>query len=107
MDRLEGRYDNLKAPESPREVHNTGKIGKRGGSPRVGDPCISDLGQWSHFLPSVGGDLPGNYPDLHTQEGIFAGKINSWEEMAAWRIALGFGSQFFRSRANWSLLAQH
>ena len=64
MDRLVGRYDNVKAPESLGKGHNIGKRGKRGGSTRVGDQCLSDPGQWSHYLPSVGGDPPGKYFDL-------------------------------------------
>ena len=68
MDRLERRYDNVKVPESP------GKIGQRGGSARVGDQCLSDLGQWSHYLPSVGGDPLGKYLDLQTQKGIWPEK---------------------------------
>ena len=37
MDRLVGRYDNVKAPESLGKGQNTRERGKRGGSTRVGD----------------------------------------------------------------------
>ena len=44
------------------------------GSARVGYQCLSDLGQWSHYLLSVGGDPLGKYPDLQTQKGILSKK---------------------------------
>ena len=37
MDRLVGRYDNVKAPEPQGKGQNTRERGKRGGSARVGD----------------------------------------------------------------------
>ena len=57
--RLEGRYDSVKAPESTREDQNARENDKRRGSARVGDQCLLDLGQWSHFLPSVEEEPPG------------------------------------------------
>ena len=82
MDRLDERYDRVKVLESPRKSQFTRKGGQRGGSARVGDQRLSDLGQWSHYLPSVGGDPPGKYLDLQTQKSIwtkksFYGKTNS------------------------------
>ena len=59
MYRLDERYDKVKEPESPGKGQFTRKEGQRGGSARVGDQCLSDLGQWSHYLPSVGGNPPG------------------------------------------------
>ena len=70
MDRLERRYDNVKPLESSRKNQITRKGGQRGGSARVGDQCLSDLGQWSHYLPKVGGDPPGKYPNLQTQKSV-------------------------------------
>ena len=74
MDRLNERYDKVKVPESPRKSQITRKEGQRGGSARVGDQCLSDLGQWSHYLPSVEGDPHGKYPDLQTHTGILPKK---------------------------------
>ena len=74
MDRLDERYDNIKVPESPRKSQTTRRKGQRGGSARVGDQCLSDLRQWSHYLPSVEGDPPGKYLDLQTQKGILPEK---------------------------------
>ena len=76
MDRLERRYDNVKVPESPWKSQITRKRGQRKGSARVGDQCLSDLGQWSHYLPSVGRDPLGKYPDLQTQN-VFGQKSHS------------------------------
>ena len=76
MDRLVGRYDNVKAPEPPGKGQNTGERGKRGGSARVGDQCLSDLGKWSQFLPSVEGDPPGYKPGLQTQKLVLQEKSN-------------------------------
>ena len=107
MDRLEGRYDNVKAPEPPGKTQNTGKRGQRGGSAKVGDQCLSDLGQWSHFLPNVEEDPPGFRSDLQTQKVVLLEKIKFREKRATWKVALGFENQcFFRSRATESLLAQ-
>ena len=58
MDRLEGRYDNVKAPEPPGKGQIARNRGKREGSARAGDQCLSDQGKWSHFLPNIGGDPP-------------------------------------------------
>ena len=66
------------------------KGGQRGGSVRVGDQCLSDLGQWSHYLPGVGGDPPGRYPDLQTQKGIWPKKSVYEENQQQGRLALGF-----------------
>ena len=74
MDRLEGRYASVKALEPAGEGQNAREKGKRSGSARVGDQCLSDLGQWSHFLPSVEGNPPGKYLDLQTQKGIWPKK---------------------------------
>ena len=60
MDRLDERYDRVKGLESPRKSWVRRKGGQRGGSARVGDQCLSDPGQWSHYLPSVGGNHLGN-----------------------------------------------
>ena len=106
MYRLERRYDNVKVPESPGKSQNTGKRGQRGDIARVGDQCLSDLGQWSHYLSSVGGDPPGNLCDLQIQESSLPEKVRLGEELAAQGVALGLGSQFFRSRANQPFLAQ-
>ena len=76
MDRLVGRYDNVKAPKPPGKGQNTRERGKRGGSDRVGDQCLLDLGQWSHFLPSVEEDPPGFRPDLQTQKVVLPEKSN-------------------------------
>ena len=73
-DRLDERYDNVTVPKSPGISQISGKRGQRGGSARVGDQCLSDLGQWSHYLLSVGGDPPRKYPDLQTQNGILPKK---------------------------------
>ena len=75
MDKLDERYDNVKAPESSRKNQITTKGGQRGGSARVGDQCLSDLGQWSHYMPSVGGDPPRKYPDLQTQKSVWSEKL--------------------------------
>ena len=73
-DRLNERYDNVEVPESLGKSQTTGKRGERGGGIRVGDQCLSDLGQWSHYLPSVGGDPSRKYLDLQTQKGIWPEK---------------------------------
>ena len=44
MDRLDERYDNVKVLESLGKNQITRKRGQRGGSARVGDQCLSDLG---------------------------------------------------------------
>ena len=74
MDRLDERYDKVKVPESPGKGQFTRKEGQGGGSARVGDQCLSDLGKWTHYLPSVEGDPPRKYPDLQTQKGILSEK---------------------------------
>ena len=74
MDRLDDRCDNNIDPESSGKNQITRKGGQRGGSARVGDQCLPDLGQWSHYLPSVGGDPPGRYPNLQIQKGIWPEK---------------------------------
>ena len=66
MDRLVGRYGNVKAPEPLGKGQNIRERGKRGDSAEVGDQCLSDLGKWSHFLPSVEEDPSGIRPDLQT-----------------------------------------
>ena len=89
-DRLEGRYDIVKAPESTGEGQNARKKGKRRGSARVGDQFLLDLGQWRHFLPSVEEDPPGFRPDLETQKVVLPEKIKFREKRATWKVALGF-----------------
>ena len=74
MDRLVGIYDDVKVPEPPEKGQNTRERGKRGGSTRLGDQCLSVLGQRSHYLPNVEGNPPGKYPDLQTQKGIWPEK---------------------------------
>ena len=106
MNRLDERYDRVKVLESPRKSQITRKEGQRGGSAKVGDQCLSYLGQWSHYLSSVGGDPPGNLPDLQTQESSLLEKVRSGEELETQGVALRLGSQFFRSRENQPLLAQ-
>ena len=59
MDRLDETYDNVTVPESLGKSQISGKIGQRGGSVRAGDEFVSDLGKWSHYLPSIGGNPPG------------------------------------------------
>ena len=76
MDGLVGRYDNVKALKPLRKGQNTRERGKRGGSVRVGDHCLSDLGQWSQFLPSVEGDQPRYRPNLQTQKEVLMEKSN-------------------------------
>ena len=76
MDRLVGKYDNVKAPEPPGKGQNTRERGKRGGSARVGDQCLLDLGQWSQFLHSIEGDPPVYRPDLQTQKEVLPKKSN-------------------------------
>ena len=73
MDRLVGRYDNVKAPDPPEKGQNT-RGGKRGGSARVGDHFLLDLRQWSNFLTNVG-DPPRYRPDLQTQKVVLSKKI--------------------------------
>ena len=73
-DRLDERYDNVKVPESPRKSQITEKRGQSGVSTRVGDQFLLDLGQYSHYLPSVEGDPSGKYTDLQTQKGILPEK---------------------------------
>ena len=58
-DRLNERYDNVTVPESPGKSQISEKRDQREGSAGVGDQCLSDLGQWSHYLPNVRGNLPG------------------------------------------------
>ena len=86
---LDERYDRVKVPESPRKNQIARKGGQRGGSARVGDQCLSDLGQWSHYLPSIGDPL-GKYPDLQTQKGIWLEKSVYGENQQQGRLALGF-----------------
>ena len=74
MDRLDERYDNVKVPESRWKSQIRGKRGQRGSKARDGDQCLSDLGQWSQYFPSVEGDPPGKYLDLQTQKGILPKK---------------------------------
>ena len=90
MDRLDERYDNLKAPESLGKNPITRKGGQRGDSARVGDQCLSDLGQWSHYLPRVGGDPPGKYPNLQTHKSVWPEKLVYEENQQQGRLALGF-----------------
>ena len=65
-DRLDERYNNVTVLESLGKSQISGKRGQRGGSARVGDQCLSDLGKWSHYLSIVGGDPLGRYPNLQT-----------------------------------------
>ena len=74
IDRFDERYEHVKAPESSGKNQITRKRGQRGGSAIVGDQCLLDLGQWSHYLPNVGGDPPGRYPDLQNQKGVWPKK---------------------------------
>ena len=92
MDRLDERYDRAKVLESPRKSQITRKGGQIGGSARVGDQCLSDLGQWSHYLPSIGGDPLGKY-HLQTQESIFPKKSFYEENQQEGRLVLGFGRE--------------
>ena len=85
-----------KHPSHQEKVQNTRERGKRGGSARVGDQCLSDLGQWSHFLPSVEGDPLGYRPDLQTQKVVLPEKIKFREKRATWKVALGFEDHFFQ-----------
>ena len=73
-DRLDERYDNVKVLESPGKSQITGKRGQRGSSTRIGDQCLSYLGKWSHYLPSLEGEPPGKHPDIQTQKGILPKK---------------------------------
>ena len=90
MDRLDERYDNVKAPETSRKNQITKKGRQRGGSARVGDQCLSNLRQWSHYLPNVGGDPPRRYLDLQTQKGVWPEKSVYGENQQQGRLALGF-----------------
>ena len=76
MDKLKGRYNNVKAPAPPGKGQNARERGKRGGSARVGDQCLSDLGQWSQFLHGVERNPPGYRPDLQTQKEVLPKKSN-------------------------------
>ena len=76
MDRLVGRYGNVKAPEPLGKGQNTRERGKRGGSARVGDQFLLDLGQRSHFLPNVEEDPPELRLDLQTQKVVLPENSN-------------------------------
>ena len=90
MDRLEERYDNVKAPETVGKGQNARERGKRGVALEFGETVPWVLGKWSHFQPNVEKEPPRVGLIYKTQK-QFTEKIRSWEKMAAWRIALGFG----------------
>ena len=69
-------------------------------SARVGDHSLSDLGQWSHYLSSVGGGPPGNFPDLQTQENNLLEKVRSGEELVAQGVVRARMYVFIRGNFN-------
>ena len=70
-----------------------GKEAKEGLALRLEISALSDLGQWSHYLPSVARDPHGRCPDLQTQKGTLVGKVGLWEKPTARWLALGFGRE--------------
>ena len=56
------------------KIRLQGKEAKEGVALELEISALSDLGQWSHYLPSVGGDPRGKYLDLQTQKSVWPEK---------------------------------
>ena len=63
-----------KYPSYPEKIRLQGKEAKERIVLGLEISALLDLGQWSHYLPSVEGDPLGEYLDLQTQEGILLEK---------------------------------
>ena len=56
---------------------------------RMGDQCLSRIGQWSQYTPSVEVNPPRVDPDLWTQKSVLVQMAQLRQELSQGRLTLG------------------
>ena len=78
-------------PESSKKSQLLRKRGQKRASAKLGDQCLSGLGQWSQYLYNARVKPLGICLDLWTQKSVWPEKFSLQGKPAEGGLALGFG----------------